>query len=95
MLNESATVKPSRQEVEDVLDRHRARVVEVGRARRRRHSEGQQRLVPTPTRAIATRAGELAARIEDLALEFEQRMEAVAKETKKLRQLQELLRSIA
>ena len=46
-------------------------------------------------RAIATRAGELAARIEDLALEFEQRMEAVAKETKKLRQLQELLRSIA
>lgn len=46
-------------------------------------------------RAIAGRATDLAARIEDLALEFEQRMEAVAKETKKLRQLQELLRSIA
>ena len=46
-------------------------------------------------RAIAQRAGDLAARIEDLALDFEQRMEVVASETKKLRQLQELLRSIA
>ena len=59
------------------------------------HPLKQVEALAAEARAIAQRAGELAARIEDLALDFEQRMEVVASETKKLRQLQELLRSIA
>lgn len=59
------------------------------------HPLKQVEALAAEARAIAQRAGDLAARIEDLALDFEQRMEVVASETKKLRQLQELLRSIA